>query len=78
MGLYNLLYRLSGSLGHQCRHTELASKGIFDRPIVTPIIPAAVFYKAEEYHQDFYKKDPLRYQRYRNGSGRDPYLTKIW
>jgi len=57
---------------------ELASKGIFDRPIVTPIIPAAVFYKAEEYHQDFYKKDPLRYQRYRNGSGRDPYLTKIW
>lgn len=78
MGLYNLLYRLSGSLGHQCRHTELASKGIFDRPIFTPIIPAAVFYKAEEYHQDFYKKDPLRYQRYRNGSGRDPYLTKIW
>ncbi|HKI47390.1 MAG TPA: peptide-methionine (S)-S-oxide reductase, partial [Balneolales bacterium] len=52
--------------------------GVFGKPIVTPIIPAAPFWAAEEYHQDYYKKNPLRYWYYRSRSGRDNYLNRIW
>jgi len=50
----------------------------FDRPIVTEIVAAGEFYKAEEYHQDFYKKSPLRYKTYRAGCGRDRRLKELW
>ncbi len=50
----------------------------YDQPIVTEIIEAGTFYAAEDYHQDFYKKNPSHYQRYRSGSGRDRYLKEIW
>ncbi len=53
-------------------------RGVYDKPIVTPVIPAVTFYKAEDYHQDYYKKNPLRYKYYRNRSGRDEYLDKVW
>jgi peptide methionine sulfoxide reductase msrA/msrB len=57
---------------------ELGKSGKFAKPIVTPILKFTRFYDAEEYHQDYYKKNPLRYTYYRQGSGRDRFLEKVW
>jgi methionine-S-sulfoxide reductase len=57
---------------------RLVQSGRFDTPILTPIVPAGTFYAAEEYHQNYYQKNPYRYKYYRRGSGRDPFLGKIW
>jgi peptide methionine sulfoxide reductase msrA/msrB len=57
---------------------KLEQSGRFDKPIVTAILPAGPFYKAEDYHQDYWKKNPVRYKFYRYNSGRDQYITKIW
>jgi peptide-methionine (S)-S-oxide reductase len=50
----------------------------FRQPIVTPVLPAAPFYAAEAYHQDYAKKNPVRYQLYRSGCGRDARLRQLW
>jgi len=50
----------------------------FDKPIVTEIIKFTRFYEAEDYHQDYYKKNPLRYNYYGFGSGRDQFLHRVW
>ncbi|MBD1381583.1 peptide-methionine (S)-S-oxide reductase MsrA [Bacillus sp. IB182487] len=57
---------------------ELEQSGRFNNPIATSIVPAKPFYQAEEYHQDYYKKNPLHYNRYKVGSGRAGFIEKHW
>jgi peptide methionine sulfoxide reductase msrA/msrB len=57
---------------------RLAASGRFGRPIATEILPLGELYLAEDYHQDYYKKKPLRYRYYRHASGRDQFLEKAW
>ena len=54
------------------------NSGIFDNLIATPVIKFTTFYPAEEYHQDYYKKNPERYHSYRKGSGRDEFIMAHW
>lgn len=57
---------------------QLAESGRFTKPIVTEILPASTFYEAEEYHQDYYKKNPEHYKEDREKSGRDQFIEKYW
>jgi peptide methionine sulfoxide reductase msrA/msrB len=57
---------------------ERGRSGRSSKAIRTEILKAAVFYPAEEYHQDYYKKNPLQYCAYRSHAGRDKYLKRIW
>jgi peptide methionine sulfoxide reductase msrA/msrB len=57
---------------------EMEESSRFSKPIVTNILSASTFYHAEEYHQDFYKKNAFRYALYRRGSGREEFLKENW
>lgn len=57
---------------------SIEQSGVFIKPIVTQIIPAAAFYKAEDYHQDYHRKNTQKYKNYRQNSGRDLFINKIW
>ncbi len=57
---------------------ELENSGRFDKPIVTEILPFKNFFKAEKYHQDYYKKNSFRYKIYEEGSGRKQFVEEMW
>jgi peptide methionine sulfoxide reductase msrA/msrB len=57
---------------------ELDRSGRFKKPVVTEIRPLNRFYAAEDYHQDYYKTNSLRYSLYRQGSGRDQFIREAW
>ncbi|KLT17472.1 methionine sulfoxide reductase A [Neobacillus vireti] len=56
----------------------LQESGRFNKPIVTPILPAQTFYPAEEYHQGYYKKNKAHYESYHVGSGRAGFIGRHW
>lgn len=56
----------------------LADSGKLTKPIVTEILPQGEFYPAEDYHQDYYSKNPIRYNYYRTRCGRDSRLEELW
>ena len=65
-------------LAAEASKRKLAETGPFTKPIVTEILPLGAFYPAEAYHQDYYRRNPIRYKWYRGGSGRDQFLEKTW
>lgn len=76
-------YRTAIFVGSEAeRAAAVASKDAAEqtlkRAVVTPILPKQVFWMAEDYHQDFYKKNPTRYKSYRAGCGRDHRLQQLW
>ena len=56
---------------------RLQDSKIYDKPLATQILALGPFYEAEQYHQDYHKKNPMRYKQYRSASGRDQYLKKV-
>ena len=62
----------------QAEASKKAAQKLLDKPIVTPILAAGPFYEAEDYHQDYYKNNPLRYRYYRFSCGRDRTVKDLW
>jgi methionine-S-sulfoxide reductase len=62
----------------EASRNRLAGSGLFERPIITEIVPATQFFPAEDYHQNYHGEHPVRYKLYRYQSGRDQFLGRVW
>jgi peptide methionine sulfoxide reductase msrA/msrB len=62
----------------EASRAALAASGRYDKPVLIEITPLTVFYDAEDYHQDYYKKNPLRYKVYTRNSGRYQFIDQVW
>lgn len=58
--------------------TKARAAQLLKRPVATLVLPATAFTPAEDYHQDYYKKNPIRYRYYRSSCGRDARLAEVW
>ena len=65
-------------LAAEASRAALAASGRYDKPVLIEITPLTVFYDAEDYHQDYYKKNPLRYKVYTSNSGRYQFIDQVW
>lgn len=62
----------------EASRAALEASGVLPDPVVTEILPLGAFWEAEEYHQDYSDKNPVRYQFYRRGCGRDARVAEVW
>lgn len=65
-------------LAAEASREQIEQNKTFDEPVVTEITMAGTFYPAEDYHQDYYTRNPIRYKMYRYGCGRDRRLVELW
>ena len=72
------VFYLSPSQKATATNSRQAIQQHFDQPIATEILPYTTFYEAEDYHQDFYRRSPQRYQDYAQASGREEYKQLVW
>lgn len=68
----------SEKLAAETSMTKLTASGRYNKPLRVKLLSVGAFWQAEDYHQDYYQRNPLRYKYYRYNSGRDQYLAKIW
>ncbi|WP_022835569.1 peptide-methionine (S)-S-oxide reductase MsrA [Salisaeta longa] len=73
-----VIFALNDRQARLARASKQALTDDFDQPIVVPVQPLIAFYAAEQYHQNYYKKNPKRYKTYRVGCGRDARLRALW
>jgi peptide-methionine (S)-S-oxide reductase len=76
---YRSAYFVATPAERRVAQTVLArTQATLKKPVATLILPAATFYPAETYHQDYYKKNPVRYRFYRSSCGRDARIKQVW
>ncbi len=72
------VYALDDQQKTAAENAKADAQAELGRPIVTPVEPAGAFWEAEAYHQDYYRKNPLRYKYYRYACGRDDRIEELW